>query len=310
MNDVAAYFESAKTASPEHRRLGIEVETLFVGSDGHPLRRDEAETIFAALEVQGWEQREDLKAVGRELHHGGFSLKPEVGAGNLELISPPRPAEVADTLVDDMLSKLAVLYAAASGVGGRPLFEPHDGAPDVDNIILDNERDHQWSAIDGHDALRGLGHIASVHLTIDLCSVEEAFEVIPALNALARRRRWPPESVVETWDRYLERSRCTYDVRRFGPAPETFDDYTALIESFRVVVDRRPDGTLLAPDCPKPLAEMESDVDLPTFLGTVWLHTRLRRLSGALVLETRFIPRGSDDALRQDIDAVLKRILG
>lgn len=123
-------------------------------------------------------------------------------------------------------------------------------------------------------------------------------------------RGWPPEPIRQTWRRYLTGSRATYDPRRFGEAPETYPAYLALLESFRVVVDRAADGSLVEPPGQAPpLGEAGPDVDLPTFLGTVWLHTRLKRLGGALALEIRFIPRGDDDALRRDVMAVVDCIL-
>jgi hypothetical protein len=170
--------------------------------------------------------------------------------------------------------------------------------------VLDNERDRQWAEVDGRRALRGLGHIASLHLTADLTSIDEGFEFIRQLNALARRRSWPPAPIRQTWTTYLERSQATYDPRRFGEAPESFDRYVALLESFSVVVDRGTDGGLVRPSHAAPkLAEVGPAVDLPTFLGTVWLHTRLRRINGALALEVRFVPRGDDQALRDDLQA-------
>ncbi|MGM0556725.1 MAG: hypothetical protein ACQEVA_10145, partial [Myxococcota bacterium] len=79
----------------------------------------------------------------------------------------------------------------------------------------------------------------------------------------------------------------------------------SLLEQFQVVVDRAPDGRLIHHEHPVAFAEYDGDVDVTTFLGTVWFHTRLRRLGDQLALEVRFVPRGSDGALRDDLRAVV-----
>gem|GEM_PF-2583826 len=307
MTELASHFETAKTVEPRDRRLGIEVETLFLGDDDHPLTCEKADAVFTELERRGWKPNEDEKSRGRELRRGDFSLKPEVGAGNLELISPPRFIRERDALVDDLLARLDDVYAAAAEVGARPVFGEYDGHRDVDNILLDNERDRRWTQVDGRDALKVLGHIASVHVTLDLCSLDEGFALIGALNELARERGWPPESVTSTWEHYFERSRCEYAPNRFGEAPDNFEAYLELLRSFKVVVDRTSDGELTVPEGDlRRFGDVESDVHLPTFLGTVWLNTRLRRIGDTLALEVRFIPRSTDAALREDIGAVLR----
>jgi hypothetical protein len=311
VSQLRSYFEAASGVAPHERRLGVEVETLFLRRPSKPLTVDDAERVFLVLERQGWEQRHDPKDVGRALHRGAFTLKPEVGAGNIELISPPRPVDQLAPLIDDVHAQLALLYTAAEEAGATPIFAPHDGFGEVDNILLQNERDRKWLSVDGRAALCRLGHIASVHLTVDLVSIDEGFAFIRELNALARERGWPPAPVLETWTRYLESSHRNYHPRRFGEAPESFEAYLALLERFKVVVDRAPDGHLIHHEHPVAFADYDGDVDLDTFLGTVWFHTRLRRLAGQLALEVRFVPRGSDGALRENLRAVmacLKRV--
>jgi hypothetical protein len=305
VTDLESYFTEARGVEASERRVGIEVETLFV--DGHdvPLSPSSAEEVFVALGERGWSAGEDEATGGREWRRGGFVIKPEVGAGNLELISPPRSIGLLDSLLDDVGDHLDSLYSAAEAVGARPVFDAHDGAPQIDNIILDNERDRRWAAIDGREALRELAHIASVHVTFGLRSIDEGFACIRELEDLASARGWPPGPTRASWARYLERSRCTYAPERFGPAPESFDEYLDLLRGFRVVVDRDADGGLTRFESPPRLGEVEGEVDLATFLGTVWLYTRLRRLGGELALEVRFVPRGSDEALRDDVRAVL-----
>jgi hypothetical protein len=309
LTELASHFETAETVQPRDRRVGIEVETLFLGDDDHPLTSEKADGVFTELEQRGWDSREDEKSRGRELQRGEFSIKPEVGAGNLEVISPPRLVRERDGLVDDLLARLDDLYAAAAAVGAQPVFAAYDGHRDVDNILLDNERDRRWTQVDGRDALKVLGHIASVHVTLDLRSIDEGFGLIRALNELARDRGWPPESVSSTWEHYFARSRCDYASDRFGEAPETYKAYLELLRGFKVVVDRASDGQLIVPDGDlRRFGEVESDVHLPTFLGTVWLNTRLRRIGDTLALEVRFIPRSTDAELRDDIDAVVRRL--
>jgi hypothetical protein len=297
------------TVESRDRRVGVEVETLFLDDDDHPLTCEKADAVFGTLEQRGWQCLEDQKSGGRALRKGDFSIKPEVGAGNLEVISPPRIVRERDGLVDELLARLDDLYAAAAEVGAQPVFAAYDGHRDVDNILLDNERDRRWTQVDGRDALKVLGHIASVHVTLDLCSIDEGFRLIRALNELGRERGWPPESVASTWAHYFARSRCDYAPERFGEAPETFDAYLELLRGFKVVVDRASDGQLIVPDGDlRRFGDVESDVHLPTFLGTVWLNTRLRRIGDTLALEVRFIPRSTDAVLRDDIDAVVRRL--
>jgi hypothetical protein len=307
LSELATHFETAETVELRDRRVGVEVETLFLSDDDRPLTCAGGEAVFAELEKRGWDPVEVEKNRGRELRRDAFSIKPEVGAGNLELISPPRLVGEREELVDDVLERLDQLYTAAGEVGARPLFAEYDGHRDVDNILLDNQRDRRWMEVDGREALKVLGHIASVHVTVDLCSIDEGFALVRALNELARERGWPPDSVTSTWQCYFERSRCDYAPRRFGDAPETYDGYLELLRSFRVVVDRQSDGRLIVPEGKlHGFGDVEPDVHLPTFLGTVWLNTRLRRIRDTLALEVRFIPRSTDDVLRTDIEAVLQ----
>jgi hypothetical protein len=310
VSDLKSYFESAVTVAARDRRVGIEVETLFVDGDDKSLTCAGAQAVFRELEQRGWHQAADQKSRGSEWHRGAFSLKPEVGAGNLELISPPQCIDTLEPLLDDLLQRLDELYTAAGDADARPLFAEHDGCRDVDNILLDNERDRRWAEVDGRNALKVLGHIASVHVTVDLTSIDEGFELIRGLNDVARKRGWPPESVHSAWQRYFERSRCEYAPSRFGAAPETFEAYLELLRGFRVVVDRAADGTLIVANGePGRFGDIDSDVHLPTFLGTVWLNTRLRRIGETLALEVRFIPRSTDAALRDDVGAVLDSVM-
>jgi hypothetical protein len=304
VGDLRHYFESANRRTQAARRFGMEVETLFVDSEGAPLDEQRSRAIFSELEARGWTARGPEG--DWELHRDGFTIKPEVGAGNIELITPPRPAVDPRILIDQTVDRLARIYDAAETCGARPVFDGYDGHPGVDNILMCNERDEKWVGVDGAEALKSLCHIASVHLTVDLAGIDEAFELVARANAFARERDWPDSRTTEVWSHYLQTSRVDYDPRRVGPAPESFSEYLALLRSFRVVMDSNDDGTLrrTGPDPPR-LADVESTTDLPLFLGTVWLHTRLRVLNDQLALEVRTLPRRTDDQLVHDAEALL-----
>lgn len=305
MGRLRQYFESAQTSDPAERRIGFEVETLFVDGAGEPLSEAQGRQVFDACVDGGWSAGEE----GWELRRDGFLITPEVGAGNIELITPPRAIDDVDRLVDETLDELKEVYRAAADHDAHPVFEPYDGFQHVDNVLLPDERDRKWASVDGRDALTFLGHIASVHVTVDLASIAEGFAWTAAVNAFADERGWPAPETERIWSDYLEASRVDYETGRAGPAPESFEAYLSALRSYVVVMDREDDGGLhrLTPDPPR-LADLEASVDLPTFLGTVWFHTRLRVLGERLVLEIRAFPRRSDTEWVEDVRDLLDRL--
>ena len=306
MGRLRQFFEGAETTDASVRRVGLEVETLFIDASGEPLDEAQGRGVFAALRESGWRPDGDGPSARWDLRREGFLITPEVGAGNIEMITPPRQVRAVDRLVDETADRLEALYEAAKAERARPIFGAYDGAQHVDNILLPDERDHKWAQVDGRPALKHLGHIASVHVTLDVASLEEAFDWTAAVNDLARDRGWPAAETERVWSDYLTASRVDYDPGRAGPAPESFDAYIEKLQSFHVVMDRTESGELrrLGPDPPR-LADIEATVDLPTFLRTVWLQTRLRVIEGRLALEVRVVPRRSDEALARDVRELL-----
>lgn len=303
------YFEGAELVSPEARQGGVEVETLFVDEQGRPLDVERAEQIFEAMVERGWSPAGDGALLQVGVCRDGFRIIPEVGAGNLELISPPAPVAQFDDQLQRVEEGLVELRQAAASRGAHPVEASYDGYSEIDNVVLGEERDRRWAEVDGIEALKYLGHISSVHVTLGLSSIDEAFRFIGAMNRLAEERGWPVRPVEAIWRRYLEESRFDYDPRRFGPAPEGFEAYLAQIEQFRVVMDTGDEGELveMTPGAPR-LREVASTCNLPMFLGTVWFHTRLKVIDGQLGLEVRFIPRREDAALAGDVREVLERL--
>ncbi len=72
----------------------------------------------------------------------------------------------------------------------------------------------------------------------------------------------------------------------------------------KVVMKRGADGypTMCTPA--RPFAQTP-DADMELFLRSIWWYSRLRVRGGTLVLEVRFIPRGSDEDMHRNVEQML-----
>lgn len=324
------YFRTAEHNSRDRLRsgkssgkncaIGLEVETLFVDRDSkQPISADQSRQIFEELASSQWSVAERkngvLTRVEKPLGSRGMSaaLYFELGRNNLEVIFPVRPArdicpnnqETVNELLSCTLEALRDVREAAARQKSIPVDGHYDGHADADTLIIPDERDRVWTILDG-EVLCVLGHIASVHINIDACSIDEAMAWIAKLNALYRRMSWPAPWQIELWGRYIRESLARYEPGRFGPPPETYETYLESLAGHKVVMNTADGRPQLVE---KPLRFSESkEVDTDLFLRSVWWWSRLRVRNGMLVLEVRGIPRADDASLASDVLLVLREL--
>ncbi len=300
MKRLIDYFARAVTGRPDKRRCGFEVETLFVDRAGRPIDRLTSQAIFHALaEKEGWTV---TKTTAQNeivlLEQAGWSLSYELGWNNLELATPASASRLADNW-DATRQRLLQLYRAARSLGARPLFHPFDRHLNVDTLMLPDQRDQIWIRLDGRDALQPLGHFSSVHLNLDLVSIEEGLELISRLDTSYFPRRIVPDNPIvwrhdQIWRTYVRESLAGYEPDRYGyPIAGSLESYCGKIATFKVVMNRLADGSLALVENPKPFGQTP-DINIDLFLRSVWWYARLRVRNGQLVLEVRNIPRFDD----------------
>jgi len=313
------YFNSAKTCTPETRKVGIEVETLMT-----PIERPRAATPMITREqsqqIMQWmfsKLNDQYFGVKSEMFESDSGAKValsvecrlgkiifELGWNNFELITQAYPIDRAEQLFIDAHDMLEMLCRASNSVGACMLPSSHtDMARELDypdTLMMPDERDHAWKHLDG-PVLRVLGHIASVHYNVDLCSLEEGMRFIAIINQLRHRYVWPDPNADQVWKKYLQQSRANYEPDRYGPAPEgSVTDYCRKLATYKVVM-RKVNGTPIPCNPALQFSEtpnMDDQIDL--FLRSVWWGTRLRVRGDKLVLEIRDVPRGLDSDIRRD----------
>ena len=77
-------------------------------------------------------------------------------------------------------------------------------------MIIPDKRDRVWLDLDG-PALFYLGHIAAIHINIDLVSIEEGEKWINKLNLFYEEAKWPAKENLLFWKKYIDESRVGYD---------------------------------------------------------------------------------------------------
>lgn len=310
MNSLAEHFRRALTCTPKQRKIGLEVESLVVQKDGRPITVGESQGIMHVLVACGWKIVEEKTTTGEimperlivRIECEGFAIIYELGWNNFELMTPVFAVSEAHTLLAQTRQHLEAFAAAVTSLGLEVLYKPYDGHGDMNTLMLPDERDQIWIALDG-DVLTVLGHIASVHLNIDICSVEEGMAFARGFLELCEKRSWPAPESAPLWARYLAESLAGYDHDRYGPPPLMFEAYCKRLAQMPVVM-HRTDARLLIPDPQRPFSEMEN-VDLDLFHRSVWWRARFRVRNGRLVMELRDIPRRTDDQMENDVSTVL-----
>jgi len=302
MQRLLTHFETAQGCRPDTRFLGIEVETLLVTPSGRfnvPISEGQSQRIMACLSSLPYWKVGEIKGGKIVLvKNGEYIVFYELGWNNYELVVPPKPISASRHLFEETRERLGCLYQYAEANAAHAFVGPYDFFAEHDTLMLPDKRDEVWKELDG-PVLRILGHIASVHYTVDVTCVEEAFEFIRCLEQLRRERvTWPARESEQIWRRYVAESYAGYEQNRYGTAPTTFGSYCEALASMKVVMNR-PNGELVRFNPALPFTQTQS-VDMDLFLRSVWWWERLRVRNGRLMLEIRDIPRGPDEDIEHN----------
>jgi len=229
--------------------------------------------------------------------NGEYIVFYELGWNNYELVVPPQPISTSGHLFEEAREKLGCLYQYAGANAAHAFVGPYDFFAEHDTLMLPDKRDEVWKELDG-PVLVILGHIASVHYTVDVTCVDEAFEFIRALQPLRHSQEWPAQDSARIWRKYVAESHAGYEPNRYGPTPSTFTDYCDALARMRLVMNRTIGG-LVRMNPARPFAECrQADMDL--FLRSIWWWERLRVRNGRLMLEIRDVPRGPDEDIKRN----------
>ncbi len=288
------------------RKIGLEIESLFIDrTTGLPITKEVSQRMYLRLVgEQGWKMEEIKGDMVTKISCGGTDLIVDLGWNNFELITPTWSSDEFKTKgIDSIQTRLEDVYKAAEHYNACPSGTSYDGHADKNTLAVPDERDDIWTKLDG-PVLCVLGHIASVHVNIDLKSVDEGFEFIRRLNQYYDKVNWPPRPVRDAWDKYIAESAAGYEVGRYGPPPESFPQYLKQLAKYKVFMNKNGKSGLKQVKNPKVFHDT-LPIDYELFLRSVWWWSRLRVRRNNLVLEVRAIPRGNDADLRQDVENVL-----
>lgn len=276
--------------------VGVEVETSFLQSDSLlPISLAQSQEIFRNLLNRDWAVEAVRGELITALRSGrGDALTYELGRQNLEISAAPGTDETSALLLVE--SALAELYESALLVGAVPSFSPVL-ATSEDLLVIPDERDATWVALDGRSALKPLATISSVQFTVEV-SLENAIPAINRLNDVLPNllRDYPQESV---WREYIADSKAGYEASRYG-GPQHFtslEDYVEQLGKYKVVFVGR-------------LIHQEQIQQVPLFIRSVWWYFRLRRYGDRLCIEVRPIARTSDSAIKEKLEEVFNIIHG
>lgn len=286
------------------QKIGMEIETPFLSADGDPISVETSQQIFRDFIDRpfgmNWRVTQQKGNMLTEITNDERSkLLYELGRHNLELSVMP---ETEHTIASTARSFLHRLYEAADRAGASPHLAPVLET-DEDLLMIPDERDATWENLDGRPALRTLARTASVQYTFDVLEKRAAIE---ALNRLGKRvdcflADYPQDAV---WKRYIAESKAHYRADRYG-GPLIFLDSEHYCEQLVLHDVVRPPGELV------PHAYLE-DIDIPTFVRSVWWHFRLRRFKSPyrlthprLCIEVRPFARRGDDLFESQLKSIL-----
>lgn len=335
MDRLKKHFMGARTCTPETRAWGLEIETLFVdklpdtilrdpdlkGRYPHeqPIERSTSQRMFLSLvEKHGWTITgirggtvvQIDKIIMHAEHNHFYTLIFELGWNNIELITPACCICPEEAKFLELDRQLAALHSVAELYNGRAYLGSYDQWEHKDTLMMPDKRDEVWKELDG-PVLCVLGHIASVHYNIDLCSIDEGMKWIRKIANLRKRHGWPNHEVARIWTRYLAESHAGYEPDRYGTTPaRNFEEYCDKLAGYKVhmghIGNRDPKPQRIA----MPLSYRETHwVSEELFLRSVWWGARLRVRGDQLVLEIRDVPRGTDSEIRENFK-ILRQELG
>ena len=291
--ELLAYFTSGLRTRAGHT-VGVEVETSFLERESMlPISLAQSQEIFSGLARKNWSIENTRGELITTLKsERGDMLTYELGRQNLE-ISATSGID-GTTGLSNALCALEELYESARFVGALPTFSPMLNT-DEDLLVIPDERDAVWVALDGREALKPLATISSVQFTVEV-SRENA---IPALNRLSDAlpqflETYPQDSV---WQDYIANSKAGYERSRYG-GPHYFnslEDYVQKLGSYTVVSGTR-------------LIHQTLVENVPLFIRSVWWYFRLRRYGDRLCIEVRPIARSHDADIEKKLEMVLNII--
>lgn len=289
--DIVSYFSQGVNVSFE-REVGMEVETQFLTDLGAPISVQQSQAMLAHLSRNGWRveccKGSFITALRDET---GNQIFYELGRHNMEVSTA---AMTINCVVDVVCQCLHQIYAAGRKAGAYPHLAPILPG-DEDLLVVPDERDATWLALDGRQALMPLARTSSVQFTVDVSPAE----AISMLNRLGGRigdflREYPQEQV---WREYIRMSRAGYREDRYG-GPCIFaslEEYCENLAKHDVVY-----GPHLVP------FEDAGEVDIPLFVRSVWWYFRLKRYGSALCIEVRPLPRQRDEEFERQLEFVLE----
>lgn len=287
------YFETAR-ASPSEEPVGMEVETSFLDDTGRPISLQQSQAIFKSLVDSGWNASQKKGSLLTELKSPrGDKLLYEVGRQNLEIATVPAATKYA---VRECRAVLNRLYAAAAAHRAYPSFKPIVDTKE-DLLVIPDERDSIWDALDGRDALKMIAWMSAVQFTVEIPH-EKALQSLNNLGSSIGMylADYPQDSI---WRDYIRISRAGYRTDRYG-GPLEFEsiaDYCDQLSRHEVV-----QGPKLVP------YGSVKDLNIPLHLRSIWWYFRLRRYGERLCIEIRPLARYDDDALDQQLDLVLETL--
>lgn len=260
------YFTTETGRTETGGKVGLEVETDFVGDRGEPITARTTKALLALSPPVDCQ------------------LKLELGRQKLELAVAPQPT--AERAIERTLEALDWLYQAAARFGARPVFAPELNASG-ELLWVQEERDEVWVQLDGRSALEQLCRCSSVQFTIDVNPAAATGLINRLWRQRLHQRDYEPNH--QRWLAYIESSRAGYTADRYG-GPEGFEslgDYCRRLESHPVVMHR-------GQPCHLQIGQVD-DLNRDLFLRSVWWHYRLRRYGQSLALEIRPLARRTDD---------------
>lgn len=288
MKRLKKYFENANVCRPNERKADIETESLFVDIKSEkPISLDQSRNIMENLTNTGYGVSEKKNGQIAKVEKNGVIIFYELGWNNFEIITPPVSLKQIDALIDINNKALEDLRLSGRFAGAKMLNSSWDGSLS-NTLAIPDKRDEIWLDLDG-PSLYGLGHIASIHYSIDLISIEEGMGWIKILNGYFKKTGWPPKDNFSIWKNYINGSYAKYEKNRYGQPPDNFEIYCKRLASYKVVMNRSG-GALSIANPPLPFSKTK-DIDIDLFLRSVWWWSRLRVRSGNLALEIRDIPR-------------------
>ncbi len=290
MKRLVEYF-SKDVTSVDFGSIGMEVETQFLDDSGNPVTTAVSQSIFSGLLSRGWMITGKSSNLITCIESNGNTFTYELGRHNIELSTCPSKKEkvldVAPGCLDD-------LYRVAYLNGARPLFAPVLDT-DEDLLVIPDERDAVWLALDGRGALAPLARTSSIQFTVAV----SPGNAISCLNKLGKNIDWflrdyPQEAI---WRKYILESLAGYKVNRYG-GPLTFssmEDYCQKLSEQEVVVG------------PKLVRFEEVDrLDVPLFLRSIWWYFRLKRYGNDMCIEVRPMPRREDGTFEMYLEKILE----